>query len=189
MAIAVNLKIKSLFRLFFQQKTCVFYAQSSTTSTASGNKNIKVYDCWSQVPDPYKNIISPSKLPDVMRLRLCTGKAKLLLYSEDDRSLDAYGWIQEWRPFRRKFFAISSSGMMLGPFWTAPSRRGQGIYGHLLRDSLDLCPVDTTAYIYTSPQNMSSQKGIMKAGFSYIGTWKLTQWLIVFSHLRKIDQA
>ena len=60
------------------------------------------------------------------------GNAKLLCYSEYNQRLQAFGWIQTWKPFRHKFGRLAKDGVMLGPYWTEPHNRGRGLYGKLL---------------------------------------------------------
>jgi GNAT superfamily N-acetyltransferase len=121
-----------------------------------------------------------------MRYRLRREEARLLCLSEDGLHLDAYGWIQDWRPFRRRFGALAQTGTMLGPYWTAPEARGRGLYGRLLAHSLSLCDRDRPILIGTSPENKPSQRGIEKAGFKPRGEWVLRLYLRFFSDLRRI---
>jgi len=47
------------------------------------------------------------------------GQAKLLGLSDRESKFPAYGWIQSWKPFRRKFGMLADDVVMLGPYWTA----------------------------------------------------------------------
>jgi len=111
-----------------------------------------------------------------MYYRLKWGDAKLLCYSDDGDDLQAYGWIQSWKQFKREFRMISGDGVLLGPFWTAPSQRGKGLYGKLLQHCLFHSPATMPVFIYTSPENTSSQRGILKAGFELVGEWIISMW-------------
>ncbi len=62
---------------------------------------------------------------------------------------------------------------MLGPYWTNPKFRGQGYYGRLLKRSIDLSDKNYSLIIYANPTNFSSQRGIEKAGFKKIGSYKI----------------
>lgn len=114
------------------------------------------------------------------------GKARLLCFSEDGLQLDAYGWIQDWSLFRRRYGAIATEGVMLGYYWTAPAARGRGLYGRLLSHSLALCRKDRPILIATTPDNTASQRGIVKAGFQSRGEWEVCSYFRWFSWMRRV---
>lgn len=168
------------------RRSCLFYAYCSAQGTGREDPDVKVYDVWADIPENFRKIAVPSPWRSVLYHRMRRGEARFLCLSEDGRRLDAYGWIQDWRPFRRKFGALAQSGTMLGPYWTAPEARGRGLYGRLLGHSLSLCSTQQAILIYTSPDNVASQRGIEKAGFRRLGRWDLVVWFGIFSRLRKI---
>jgi len=61
---------------------------------------------------------------------------------------------------------------LLYNFETKEEFRGRGLYGLLLRSIISNANGPKEYVIYTSPDNFSSQKGILKAGFTYDGTLK-----------------
>jgi RimJ/RimL family protein N-acetyltransferase len=77
---------------------------------------------------------------------------------------------------------------MLGPYWTNILFRGQGYYGRLLKQSIALAGNDCPLFIYTAPENISSQKGIEKIGFNKIGIFKITLILRYFRWYEQIDK-
>lgn len=179
-----------LKRLIHQRRQCLFYAYDANQGAGTPDEHVEVYESWAAIPVDWRKTIVPSRWLDPMYFRLCRGAAKLLCYSGDGRALDAYGWVQDWKPFRRMFHELASEGTMLGPFRTSPPARGRGIYGRLLGHSLSLCPTERPILIYTAPENIASQRGIEKAGFRPLGAWELRQWLGGgFVRLRRMPSA
>jgi RimJ/RimL family protein N-acetyltransferase len=87
-----------------------------------------------------------------------------------------YSWVQ-----RSASHSISEAGLSFpvanGGFWiyhcqTAEWARGRGIYPSTLERIVNDCFAegDSTAWIYTSKQNIASQKGILRAGFGLVAT-------------------
>jgi GNAT superfamily N-acetyltransferase len=86
------------------------------------------------------------------------------------------------------FDFMDKNGLHIGPCWTHPDFRGQGIYPYLLRKIVDddYGSVERADkyYIFTSTDNISSQKGIEKAGgeiFAYgyktkLGIYRLSSY-------------
>lgn len=137
---------------------------------------ITVYPRYVAIPPEFRHAALPSRFVNLMYYRLQTGKARLLCYSEDGEELQAYGWIQSWRPFRRRFAAVADDGLILGPYWTAPKHRHQGLYVALLRHSVFLSGRTKRLIIYTLPGNTGSKRGIARAGFKPIGELTFVAW-------------
>lgn len=82
------------------------------------------------------------------------------------------------------FDFMKSGGVHLGPCLTTEKHRGKGLYPALLRL---ICEVEKndTFYIFTTNENIVSQKGILKSGFkpiaqgykSKIGVYKISKYL------------
>lgn len=86
--------------------------------------------------------------------------------------LAAYGWLQCWGPLRREFWWLADDAICLGPYWTSPNLRGQGLYGRLLAHSLAECAErfrEKDVYIWVERENVSSCRGIERAGFRSLG--------------------
>lgn len=165
-----------LKRSLYENRRYLFYSYDPKQGKGRADPHVTVYNCWNAIPAHFRKTAVPSPWISSMCHRLKRGEAKLLCYSADGQQLDAYGWVQEWRPFRRRFGAIAPEGTMLGPYWTDPKARRQGLYGRLLEHSLSLCPPDRLVLIYTSPDNKASQRGIEKAGFHPLGEWDFRMW-------------
>lgn len=160
-----------LKRLMRERRSCLFYAYAATQGTGCAQANIRVFTNWGSLPEAWRRLIVPAPWLDPKFYRLGRGLARLLCCSEDGRTLDAYGWIQDWKPFRRQFGALATEGTMLGPYRTIPHARGRGLYQRLLLHSLSVCSLDKPVLIYTTPDNVASRRGIEKAGFRFLGTW------------------
>ncbi len=176
-----------LSRMAHEKRVCRFYSHDPKRSAGQADSRVTVYEKWMDIPVEFRQVAVPSPWLNVMFYRLKRGEAKLLCYFEEGHRLDAYGWVQDWRPFRRKFGSLAENGTMLGPYWTAPEARGRGLYGRLLSHSLALCLQDGPALIYTSSGNLASQRGIEKAGFHFLGEWELRVWLRVFIRFQRVD--
>jgi len=114
---------------------------------------------------------------DLMRWRMKQGRARLV-YILQDGLLAAYGWIQDWDAFRRKYRFLAKDGTLLGPYWTRPEFRGRGIYGRLLLHSIHCCQGrKLPILIAVHPGNDPSTRGVEKAGFVKLGTYRLTSAL------------
>lgn len=114
----------------------------------------------------------------MMRRRMVRHGARLLCLVEDGR-LGAYGWIQRWVHFRRRYAYLAADATMLGFFWTAPACRGRGMFGRLMAHAIAVCEERRRVplLVMTSPANRASQRGIEKAGFIRLGTYRITSWL------------
>jgi RimJ/RimL family protein N-acetyltransferase len=93
-----------------------------------------------------------------------------------DGHLAHYSWVQRAGTHR-----IDEAGMSMpvesGEFWiyhcrTAESARGKGLYPATLERIVADHFADgySTAWIYTTRENIASQKGILRAGFSLVAT-------------------
>lgn len=93
-----------------------------------------------------------------------------------DGRLAHYSWVQ-----RSSSHPITEAGVSVpvgdGAFWiydcqTAEWARGRGLYPATLKRIVNDCFADgdCTAWIYTSKQNVASQKGIVRAGFGLVTT-------------------
>lgn len=146
---------------------------------------IKVYSEYSDIPQLLKKQLLNHPLINPFYYRLKSHQA-ILLYIQNDEEIISYGWVQKWQPFKRKFGWIYKQAMMLGPYWTHDSHRGKGIYGRLLKQSISLTPQNFPLIIYTSPENINSQKGIEKLDFKLIGNYKINLFLRYFCSYKKI---
>ena len=179
--------IRLLRRFVHERRVCRFYAYDPRQGTGQADARIRIYSTWAELPEAVRRRVLPRFRMNAMYYRLRRGEARLLCHSADGEQVDAYGWIQDWRPFRRKFAALAREGLMLGPYWTAPEARGRGLYGRLLGQSLSVCLKDRPILIYTSPDNSASRRGIEKAGFQPRGEWQLDVWFGCISRLRRIS--
>ncbi|MDY0144450.1 MAG: hypothetical protein RBS84_00480 [Kiritimatiellia bacterium] len=181
--------VKLLGRFIYEKRRYLFYGYIPEQGEGTADPHVKVYAAWDEIPPRFRRRALGTSWMNAMYYRLRRGEARLLCYSEDGQRLDAYGWIQDWRPFRRRFGALAKHGTMLGFYWTAPEARGRGLYGRLLSHSLTVCSKDHPILIVTSPENKASQRGIDKAGFKSLGEWEGRILLRWFSQMHKIPQS
>ena len=177
--------IRLFFKLFYDSAQYVFYTWQGPHPTPQAvlHPNIHTYTYGSQGLMAFGKIWKNKWLqPLYYRFR---NKHATLLTLEEGGKVVAYGWVQSWQPFYRKFGAIFPEATMLGPYWTAPSHRGRGVYKTLLYRSLTLCEPDKPVAIYTSPGNIASQRGIKGAGFQYIGTYRVQLFFRCWPVVRK----
>ncbi len=146
------------------------------------DNHIIFFKSLDEVPHKIASQLFSTPLSFLMKHRLKHKKAVLICYMKEDR-LVAYGWIQDWYCFKylRK---IVPKATMLGPFWTHPSCRGQGIYGKMLEFSLSLSNNNELAIIYASVNNESSLKGIRKKIFQELGLAKIFSIFTVIKFVR-----
>lgn len=176
-----------LKRIIYKRLHCVFYSYCEKQGEGATDNHISVYSSWTEIPCLYRKIVMKSPWLNVMFYRLRSGDAKLLCYVGEDQKIKAYGWIQDWRFFKRRFRDLATEGTMLGPYWTKAEERGKGYYQLVLQHSLSLCPKDKPILIYTSPGNIASKRGIEKAGFAYTGEWLIRDWCMMFGKAEKIS--
>ncbi len=178
--------IRLVKKFIYERRLILFYSYDSKQGEGCIDPRIQVYEKYNDVPEYFRKTILPRPWINTMYFRMKRDGAKLLCYSEDGIRLLAYGWIQDWHPFRHRFRAIAKEGVMLGFYWTAPAARGQGLYGRLLSHSLHLCKKEKPIIIATSPKNIPSQKGIEKAGVKFLGKWDFLCCLRLRIRFKKI---
>lgn len=126
---------------------------------------LKLFGSPREVPPEIARRVMPFGPVDLLRCRMRRGLARLMVLLDDHGELAAHGWIQSWRPFRRRLACLGSRGRMLGPYVTQPAHRGRGLYHFLLRESVALAEPGEPLYIYAETWNEASLRGIQKAGF------------------------
>ena len=179
--------LQLLGKVVYEKKHYLFYRYDLRQGAGEPYDEIRVYGSYKEIPHKFREVAIPSRSFNVMYYRLKLGYAKLLCYSDNNHMLKAYGWIQSWRPFKHKFRMLAVDGIMLGPYWTAPKHRGKGIYGKLLKHSLFLCQKEKPILIYTTPDNISSQRGVLKAGFEPYGEWIIKVCFRCSLHALRLD--
>ncbi len=173
-------------KLFWVYEYCVIYNLGNKIDIKTINDNIIVYSEYKNIPNFIIQKLNIRFFLNPLFHRIKSKNAKLLCIY-DQKDLIAYGWIQNWKPFKRKYGWLYKNATMLGPYWTNPDYRGKGIYGRLISHSIAISDKNLPLIIYTSPQNVSSQKGIEKAGFTKIGTFRILLVLRLFQWHKKID--
>ena len=174
-------------RCIYENRKFLFYCHDPKNGDGCIDPYITAYTVWNDIPPSFRRVLAPNPRFYIMIIRMKRKQARVLCCSDDKQNLIAYGWIQNWKPFRRRFGKITKEGSMLGPYWTAPGSRRQGLYSRLLSHSIALCSKEWPIMIYTSPENIASQKGIQKAGFETMGKWEKKRWFGIISRFRRIS--
>lgn len=166
--------LRTCLELFFDSRVYVFYTIDASTQKHDAENScadIKIYDDPDIDLGQLKRVL-PFLFGHPLYHRFKQRRAKLLCL-EKEGVVAATGWIQTWHPFRRKFKHLAREATMLGPYWTHPEERGKGLYKKMLRCSLSCVSADIPILIYTSPQNLASQRGIESAGFRKLGVYRV----------------
>lgn len=180
--------ILSLLKKFFYEsgEYKIYFYDKKDHELNYLDAEIKVYSEYSDIPQQLKKQLLNHPFINPFYYRLKSHQA-LLLSIQNDEEIISYGWVQKWQPFKRKFGWIYKEAMMLGPYWTKDSHRGKGIYGRLLKQSISLATKNFPLIIYTSMENINSQKGIEKMDFKLIGNFKINLFLRYFCLHKEID--
>ena len=92
-------------------------------------------------------------------------------------------------PKCRKFDFMGSSDWEIGPCITAREFRGQGIYPKVLNHiTSSFGNNETIFYMIVEENNLSSIKGIEKAGFKRCGLVQKTKWLKQYRKQENMDE-
>lgn len=178
-----------LGRLVYEKRQYKFYGYQPGQGDGRTDPHIRVYETWGDIPIRFRKIAAAAPWRNVMYYRMKRGGARLMCYSEDGERLDAFGWIQDWRPFRRRFGAIAREGTMVGFYWTAPESRGRGYFSRLLAHGLALSDKKRPIIVCVGTENVASWRGVEKAGFASLGEWEGRVWFRCFSRMRRISDG
>lgn len=181
----IYLLFSSLKKIIFESDSCVIYKLKNRKELGRIDPEVKVYSEFRDVPQFIVKKLFDFPIINSLFYRIKSHKAKLLCIY-DANTLIAYGWIQNWKPFKQKFGWLTKNGTMLGPYWTHPQYRGKGYYGRLLKHSIAVSNEDLPLVIYTSPENMNSQKGIEKIEFEKIGNFRIDFYFRHWVQYKKI---
>jgi hypothetical protein len=180
-------QILSIIRKFFfdSREYAIYHLNSVQNESYVLDSSIKVYSDYNEIPGFVRKKLLLYPLVNSMYHRIKQHQATLhCIYS--DNQLVSYGWIQSWKPFKRKFGWLFKDSIMLGPYWTESQNRGQGYYVRLLKYSIAASGEKSHMVIYTSPENQSSIRGIVKAGFNLKGVYRINFAFRFFQWHKKI---
>ncbi len=181
--------LPALRRLVYEKRHVALYTRAPMPGTGRRGSSIDLYRSPGEIPMSFRRTILPHRFLNVMFYRLARRKARVMCLTGDGGTLQGYGWLQEWGPFRRRFNADERAGTMFGPFWTAPEYRRQGVYGRLLQHGVFLCASDGPLFIYASPDNYASRRGIEAAGFELVGEWVSTSSFTFVISAHRVSEA
>lgn len=174
-------------KIIYEKSDFVFYTiQNTNGENTKFSNSLKFYPDYKSGKNVAGKILR-NRFVQPLYHRFRAGKAQLITWEENEEIM-AYGWLQSWEPFKVKFGKIYPDATMLGPYYTLPQERGKGIYKKLLAFSLHHCTKEKPIAIYTSRNNISSQKGIEGSGFSKIGLFRVQLYFRVFSIVEKLEE-
>jgi len=177
-------------RIAVRRRTYCIYVATPEQPAHIGDERIEVFEHDRPPPADVRRLLGRymGRLGAGLMLRRLRRVGGLLLIIVEGGDLLAYGWIQEWRAVRREFGWLADDGLCLGPYWTHPSARGQGVYRRMLARSLLECHrrYDKGLYIWARQSNAASLAGIEKAGFRPLGTYHVATYAfgLVRAHKR-----
>lgn len=174
-----------LGRFFYSSDDYILYQQTVRKEAVQKSEEITEYSDYRLIPGFIIKKLMLYPLINPLYHRLRSNKAHLICINHEN-VLIAYGWIQSWAPFKRKFGWFTKEGTMLGPFWTDPEFRGKGYYQRLLNHCKDVPDIKFPLIIFTNPPNVSSQKGIEKAGFEKKGVYRVYLLFRYFQWHKKV---
>ena len=164
-------------RMFGQTRVYAVY-QDCSDQHAVIDPQILTFD-RSAPPSPamrtlYRQQIGTFRAATMLR-RLRRGIAILSLLPDGAR-IAAYGWLQTWRPFRRRFWWLTDDAICLGPCWTHPESRGRGLYSRMLSHTLAICRqrFSKRIIVWADADNIPSRRGIERAGFQSLGVHRIS---------------
>lgn len=161
-------------RLLVRRRTYAVFADAPDRQRAEQDPLIDAWDADRPPPAEVRRLFrryAGLRGEFVMLGRLRRAGA-IMLSAVESGDLVGYGWLQRWPSVRREFWWLAPDGICLGPYWTHPERRGQGIYGRFLRHSLFECRErfpKLRLYIWARTGNAASIRGIEAAGFEFLG--------------------
>ena len=138
------------------------------------NEDIKVFtpQIWNLML-PGENWNTKTVIGRLMFQMISKGKAKIY-YVHDGNDLKHRSYVI---PKCSKFPFLGASDYEIGPCYTEPKYRGRGIYPTMLKWICEsVGNQDTTFYMIVDENNVSSIKGIEKAGFVKCGTVEVTKY-------------
>jgi len=147
---------------------------------------VKKFESIEGIPSSIRRLLNLFPLVNPLYYRIKLKQAYLLCLIINSKIV-SYGFIQSWKPFKRKFGWLYNDGTMLGPYWTDENMRGQGYYGRLLKHSIGLSANKLPLIIYTNPKNLSSKRGIEKAGFDFCGVYRISLLFRIFQSHKQIS--
>lgn len=89
-----------------------------------------------------------------------------IIYVYDDKKIIHYSYVI---PKFWKFSFLSKNDLEIGPCWTDLEYRGHGIYPFVLKEVVEKFEQFNSFYMIVEENNISSIKGIEKAGFKIVG--------------------
>ena len=177
---------------FFSKRKLVFYQLN--VDSFDGRKwfcpkGIKtaIFDDAREMPEKLRRELFGRGWPNVLYLRLIRKKARVVVLSSPTGECVGYGWIQDWRLFRRLFKCVGNVDYMVGPGWIHPDHRGRRLHPVLLAERLRyLSPSAGVVSTFADTWNVASIRGIERVGFQWCADVEMFRVFLVFRWARRI---
>lgn len=161
-------------RALFDREEWVFYRHAPMPGRGVADPEALVYRRVAEVPSALRPVLFPDGALSTMALRMRRGRAWVVCFGDERRGCVAYGWVQDWASFRRRYAMVADEGVVFGPFWTDPALRGRGLMGRLIGHALRLVDDGRPAFAAIAPDNVASQRGFRAAGFARVARYRTT---------------
>ncbi|HPG42142.1 MAG TPA: GNAT family N-acetyltransferase [bacterium] len=172
---------KILKRTVFETKEIlVFEYDRDKQGDGKIDPEVREYNEYCEMDSPLRKRLLPFPLINPLYYRFKHPDSKLMcLFKEGD--IIAWGWIQSCESLHKKNSSyFDKNGLLLGPYWTNPAYRGQGLYGRLLQHSIAVIDKNRPIVICTRTENTASITGMKKAGFRFAGSYSVLTILFFF---------
>ncbi len=162
-----------------------FDAEEAVDENRDTNWEISSYDKSSDIPLWLEKSLFENKALNVMKYRFRDGYARIFIVAKEEHIL-AYAWIQDWRYFVGRYGKIVREATMLGPDWTDPEFRGQGLHKQLIKARINYFDRSKALVAVVEEDNSSSARNFEKCGFVSKGKIKVTTLMSVFHLTKKV---
>lgn len=170
-----------LERAIVRRRAYRVYTNAPAQTVPAADARVEVFDA---AHPPSREIVQMYRaeagaLGTTMMMHRLRRRGCVLLIMREGGTLIAFGWLQSLLVLQREFWWLPQSGTCLGPYWTHPDHRGKGLYGVLLGQSLREAGARKRAelFIWAQAHNESSIRGIEKAGFKFLGAYRIHTYL------------
>jgi hypothetical protein len=154
--------IKFLLRHIYSRYTTVLFESGDKSPPGKPHSKLEAIPLSALEPSAYRRIIEEAGVGSDL-IHCERGGVGWVIVSQNEAV--AIGWAFKSSPWLSRFGYEPGSAVYLGGYYVRCSHRGQGLYGHLLQRMFAETPAVRYAVAETSVDNISSQRGLQRAGF------------------------
>lgn len=181
-------------KLPYERQKLVFYEFTGTrpgfddiAHKIPEGMSLEHHTCAAELPSAVHRVLFPNG-HSLLLHRMKRHLAQVVTLTLHDE-LIAYGWLQSWKPFRRLYRSISTSGTMIGPAWTSPGWRGRGFHSLMLSMRLNLATSSGRTLSFVEIDNHASRKGLTRTGFTEVATVELVRVAYILRYCRNVSAS